>query len=91
MQFNKKNANTPYSSGVVSYTNTQLENVNLTAVLPTRTNKGPELQTEHEPKTFCAEKSYFAVEFIKKYAMHMRQEITLLCKILWVRALNSHL
>lgn len=82
MQFNKRKANTPYLSGVVSYTNTRLENVNLTAVLPTRTNKGSELQTEREPKTFCAEKSYIAMKCIKKYAVHMRHEITLLCKIL---------
>lgn len=54
MQFNKRNANTPYSSGVVSYTNTRLENVNLTAVLPTRTNKASEFQTEHEFKKCCA-------------------------------------
>lgn len=47
-------------------------------------------QKHVQPATCCAEKSYIAVECIK-YVMHMRHEVTLLCKILWVRALNSHL
>ena len=36
MQFNKRNANTPYSTGVVSCANTRLEKASLTAILPAR-------------------------------------------------------
>lgn len=86
MQLNKRNANAPYSSGVVSWTNMLLENASLTAVLPTRT-KGSGSQTECGSETCCGEKGYIAVGCIKKSVKCTRHEVALLCEILWVSAL----